>query len=161
MILFSRPQYSNDAVGTGAFNVAQYSLSNNYQAMINSLWVPPNSGTSDVRPWDANGQQTPRAHGDYDSNTASSYGVMLAYNQFSSSAGLRSLEQGSSPGVGGLGRVGAQRLVIYETDGMANVDSQPVNAFVNGGAANSNYAILPGQALNGAGYSQTALLQVV
>jgi hypothetical protein len=130
--------------------------------MINSLWVPPNSSSSDVRPWDANGTQTPRAHGDYDSNTASSYGFMLAYNQFSGNPTLRALEQGSAPGVGGLGRVGASRLVIYETDGMANADSTPLG-FTNGGSSsgNSYYQILPGQTLNGAGYSQANLLKVV
>jgi hypothetical protein len=160
MILFSRPQYSNDSPGTGAFNLAQSSMSRSYQSMINALWIPPNSGTSDVRPWDANGSQTPRAHGDYDSNTASSYGFMLAYNQFSGAAALRGLDQGASPGVGGLGRVGAQRLVIYETDGMANQDSIPLG-FSSGGAGNSYYQILPGQTLQGAGYSQTGLLQTV
>ena len=59
MILFSRPLYNDGASGTGAFNVAQYSLTNDLQPMINSLWIPPNSGTNDVRPWDANGSQTP------------------------------------------------------------------------------------------------------
>jgi hypothetical protein len=160
MIPFSRPQYNNDAPDTGAFNLAQFSMTNNYQAIISALWVPPNSGTSDVRPWDSNGLQTPRAHADYDANTASSYGFMLAYNQFSGNSTLRSLEQGGEPGVGGLGRVGADRLVIYETDGMANQESVPANQFVNSGGGNSYYPLLPGQAVNSAGYSQTSLLQV-
>ena len=43
MILFSRPQYSNDPAGDGAFNLAQYSLSRDYASMINSLWYPPNA----------------------------------------------------------------------------------------------------------------------
>jgi hypothetical protein len=161
MILFSRPLYNNDSPGTGAFNLAQYSLTTAYSSIINSLWLPPNSGSSDVRPWDANGAQTPRAHGDYDANTASSYGFMLAYNQFSSSPTLRTLEQGGTPGVGGLGRVGATRMVIYETDGMANQDSVPASGLLNAGANNSYYQIQPGMVLNGAGYSQTALLQSV
>jgi Flp pilus assembly protein TadG len=161
MCLFSRPQYNNDAQGTGAFNVAQFSLGNNYQAMINALWVPPGGGTTDVRPWDPINAQTARAHGDYDANTASSYGFMLAYNQLSSSAVLRGVEQSTGPGTGGLGRVGAQRLVIYETDGMANQDSLPGNSLFNGGGGNSYYQIMPGQTLNGGGYNQTNLLQVV
>ena len=163
MLLFSRPQYDNDAPGTGTFNNPQYSLTNNYTAMLTSLWVPPNSGTTDVTPWDSNGQQTPHAHGDYDSNTASSYGFMLAYNQFSSNTALRTAGPASTP-VGGLGRKGATRMVIYETDGMANADSQPLLGFVqgaNGGAYNSYYAIRPGDVVNGAGYSQSNLLQVV
>jgi hypothetical protein len=161
MALFSRPQYNNDAPGTGAFNLAQYSMTDNYQAIINSLWVPPNSGSSDVRPWDSNGQQTPRAHADYDANTASSYGFMLAYNQFSGNPTLRGMENSGTTGVGGLGRVGADRLVIYETDGMANQESVPANPFVTSSAGNSYYPILPGQSVNSANYSQTGLLQVV
>ena len=161
MVLFSRPQYNNDSVGTGTFNLAQSSLNNNYQTMINNLWLPPNSSTADVTPWDVNGMQTPHAHADYDSNTASDYGFMLAYNQLGSSSTLRALEQGTSPGVGGLGRVGAQRLVIYETDGMANQNSTPASGFANNGAPNSYYQVLPGQTLNSAGYDQTGLLQVV
>jgi hypothetical protein len=161
LILFNRPQYSNDAPGTGAFNQSQFSLGNNYAGMINSLWIPPNSGSADVRPWDSNGAQTPRAHGDYNSNTASSYGFMLAYNQFSASPTLKNLDQSSVPGVGGVGRVGAQRLVIYETDGMANVESLPQNGFSNAGAYNSFYKIQPGQTVNSGGYSSTALFQTV
>jgi len=161
MSLYSRPQYNNDPSGVGSFNLSQYSLTANYQAIINSLWVPPNSGTTDVRPWDANGLQTPRAHDDFSVNTASSYGMMLAYNQLSSSPTLRALDQGAAPGVGGLGRVGAQRLVIYETDGMANIDSIPGNGFYNAGGGNSYYQILPGQPLYGNYYSETALFQSV
>lgn len=161
MALFSRPQYNNDSPGTGAFNQAQFSLTNSYQDIITQLWVPPSSDSADVRPWDTNGLQTPRAHGDYDSNTASDYGFMLAYNQFSGASALGTLENSGTTGVGGLGRVGAQRLVIYETDGMANQNSTPTGGFSNGGAAKSYYKILPGQTLNSASYSQTGLLQVV
>ncbi|QEH32959.1 hypothetical protein OJF2_14510 [Aquisphaera giovannonii] len=161
MILFNRPLYSGGASGTGAFNVAQYSLTNNMQPMINSLWIPPNSGASDVRPWDANGSQTPRAFGDWCSNTASSYGFMLAYNQFSNSPVLSTLDDGSYPGTGGGGRVGAQRLIIYETDGMANQGSTPSNGFYAGSYYDSYYRIQPGQPLASAGYNQTTLLQTI
>jgi hypothetical protein len=161
MILFNRPLYTGGAGGTGAFNLAQYSLTNNMQPMISSLWVPPNSGNADVRPWDSNGAQSPRAFGDWTANTASSYGFMLAYNQLSCSATLSSLDQSSYPGTGGLGRVGAERLIIYETDGMANQGSTPNNGFVQGSYYNSNYQIQPGQPLSSAGYDQTLLLQTV
>ena len=100
--------------------------------MINSLWFPPNSSSADVRPWDANGQQTPRADNDYVYNTATSYGLMLAYNQFSSNSLLR------TAATGGLGRKGAQRLVVLETDGMANV-STTASFSSSGGAYNSYY----------------------
>ncbi len=115
MLMFSRPHYIGEPTEQGQFTYPVNSLSNNYTSMINSLWFPPNSSTSDVTPWDSNGLNTPHAHGDYDSNTATSYGLMLAYNQFSSSSVLSRSGQG-----GGLGRKGAQRLVILETDGMAN-----------------------------------------
>ncbi len=115
MLMFSRPHYSGEPTEAGQFTYPVNSLSNNYTNMINSLWFPPNSSTTDVTPWDSNGLNTPHAHADYDANTATSYGLMLAYNQFSSSSVLSSSGQG-----GGLGRKGAQRLLILETDGMAN-----------------------------------------
>ena len=98
--LFSRPQYSNDPANIGEYNKALITLSNNYASAIDSLWFPPNSSVSDVRPFDVNGIQTPRAYGDFCSNTATSYGFMLAYNQFSSNSVLRGLA------VGGTGRIG-------------------------------------------------------
>ena len=103
--------------------------------MINTLWYPPNSSSADVTPWDANGLNTPHAHGDYDSNTATSYGLMLAYNQFSSSTILQTSQASNNQG-GGLGRKGAQRLLILETDGMANQASTV--PFVNSVTSGSN-----------------------
>ncbi len=168
LIPFSRPQYSNSPAGTGSFNNAQYALGRDYSAMTNALWFPPNVGpfsptagpTLDARPWDSNGQQTPRAHGDYDSSVATSYGFMLAYNQLSSSAALRLQTVNGQP-VGGMGRKGARRLVVLETDGMANEDSVPDVWFTNNGANNSHYDVLPGDTVNGGGFSATNLLEVV
>jgi Flp pilus assembly protein TadG len=155
MLLFSRPQFNNDNPGTGAFNTPQYNLTNDYASMINSLWLPPNTSSSDARMWDPNGLNTPRAHGDYNANTTSVYGFMMAYNQFCSSSAVQ------TAGVGGLGRKGATRLIIYETDGMANEDALPASGFNNIGAYNSYWNILPGQTINGGGYNQTNLLQAV
>src|SRR5262249_52771293 len=92
--------------------------------------------------------------------TASSYGFMPAYNQFSAAAGLSASGNGGVA-QGGLGRKGATRLVIFETDGMANEDSIPTSGFTNGGGYNSYYNIRPSDTVNGAGYNQTNLLQVV
>jgi Flp pilus assembly protein TadG len=131
MLMFSRPHYNGEPTAVGQFTYPVNSLSNNYSGMINSLWFPPNSGTSDVTPWTADGLNTPHAHADYDSNTCTSYGLMLAYNQFSSSSVLSSGSQG-----GGLGRKGAQRLLILETDGMANQASTV--SFVNSVTGGSN-----------------------
>jgi Flp pilus assembly protein TadG len=135
MLMFSRPHYNGEPTEQGQFTYPVNGLSNNYTSMINSLWYPPNSSTSDVTPWDSNGLNTPHGHGDYDANTATSYGLMLAYNQFSSSSVLSSSGQG-----GGLGRKGAQRLLILETDGMANQASTVAfqNSVTNGGNPTNN-----------------------
>jgi len=135
MILYARPTYSGDPANIGSFTQPQVSLTNNYTNLINALWYPPNSSSSDVRPWDPNGMQAPRSHDDFDSNTATSYGLMLAYNQLSSSSTL----QASS--IGGFGRNGAAKLVVLETDGMANVSTSI--STTNGGAYNSYYKTPP------------------
>jgi len=135
LIMFSRPNYSGEPTCVGQFTQPQVALTNNYSNLINALWYPPNSGTNDVTPWDPNGLLTPRAHGDYDANTATSYGLMLAYNQFSSSTALQSAN------IGGWGRKGADKLLILETDGMAN-QASTVSA-VNSGAYNSYYNTAP------------------
>jgi Flp pilus assembly protein TadG len=168
LILYSRPQYDNSPAGTGSFNQAQFALGRDYVGMTNALWFPPNVGpfspaagpTLDARPWDSNGSQTPRAHGDYDKSAATSYGLMVAYNQFSSSSLLRGQQVNGQP-VGGLGRKGARRMVVLETDGMANEDSVPQVWFTNNGANNSNYEILPGDTVNGGGFNAGNLLEIV
>jgi hypothetical protein len=160
LLLFSRPQFNDDSLGTGAFNGPQYNLNNNYSAMVQSMWIPPNSGTNDIRLWTPDGNNIPRAHGDYDANTTSDYGFMLAYNQFSGDS--TDLVDSNGKAVGGLGRKGATRLVIYETDGMANQATNPVGGFVNNGSYNSFYAIRPGtDTINQLGYSDNELIQVV
>jgi Flp pilus assembly protein TadG len=135
MLFYSRPAFSGENSDVGQFTKPQVVIGRDYAGMINALWFPPNSGSADVRPWDANGLQAPRAHGDYCSNTATSYGLMMAYNQFTGS----SVVQGA--GVGGFGRKGAQKLVILETDGMANVATNA--GTTNGGAYQSYYNLPP------------------
>jgi Flp pilus assembly protein TadG len=135
LIMFSYPGVAGDPTTACQFAQPQVSLTNNYSNLINALWYPPNSGTNDVTPWDPNGMQTPRAHGDYDSNTATSYGLRLAYNQFSSSTALQNAN------IGGWGRKGADKLLILETDGMANVATTV--GTVNAGAYNSYFNVSP------------------
>ncbi len=130
MIYYARPTYAGAPSGEGTFDNPISSLGRNYTSIVNSLWYPPNSSSADVQPWDANGSLTPRAHGDYDSNTATSYGLMLAYNQLSGNVTLQ------SSGMGGYGRKGAQRLVILETDGLANAST---SAGTTSGAAYQGY----------------------
>jgi Flp pilus assembly protein TadG len=152
MILYNRPQYSNDPAGIGKFSNALYGLNRNYSAMTNSLWYPPNNGTTTITPWDSNGSQVVNSYGDFCSNTTTAHGLMLAYNHLSSSTTLSALN------AGGLGRVGAKRLVILETDGMANLNT--ATGFTSNGS-NSYYNILPGQSYIAANYDQNATLQVV
>ena len=118
--------------------------------MINSLWFTPNT-SGDIRPWTTHAQQTPCAHGDYDSNTATDYGFMLAYNQFSGNSSLQ------SSGMGGWGRKGAQKIVILETDGMANVATTA--GVTNNGAYQSYYNVgtLGSYSVSGASASQGAI----
>jgi Flp pilus assembly protein TadG len=135
LIMFSRPHYQGEPVEVGQFSVPQVPMTHDVDKLTNALWYPPNTSTSDVRPWDANGMQTPRAHGDYNGNTATDYGFMLAYNQLSSNPAL------VSSGMGGLGRKGAHKIVILETDGMANQSSSA--SFTNAGAYQSYYNVGP------------------
>ncbi len=143
MLLFSRPAYSGEPSEAGNFSTPNYSLGNNYSSMINSLWYPPNSSSADVSLWDTNGLSTPRAHGDYDANTATDYGFMLAYNQFSGNSSLQSVN------CGGYGRKGAQKIVILETDGMANQASGASTS--NGGGYQSYYKIRPTDTVTASG----------
>src|SRR5207248_1602948 len=131
---------------------AQISLSRDYQGMIDALYYPPNSSVNDVRPWDSNGVQTPHALGDYAANTCTNYGFMVAYNQLSSASTLR------TQGLGGFGRKGAQRLIVLETDGMANLAASA--GFTSGGANNSYYNIGPSDSVTAGGTASTAALDV-
>lgn len=140
MLLFARPHYNGEPAEVGGFTQPQFNLTNNYTNLVNGLWFAPNAPSTDMRPWDAANSQTPRAHGDYTGNTATSYGFMLAYNQLSSSPTLQ------ASGAGGFGRVGSQRLVILETDGMANVATNA--GFTNAGPASSYYNITPSDTIS-------------
>lgn len=58
LIYYSRPTFSGES-GQGQFDAPIYSLGRNYTSMGNDLWYPPNSSTSDVSPFDANGNLAP------------------------------------------------------------------------------------------------------
>jgi Flp pilus assembly protein TadG len=144
LILFSRPTINAagpggpaDPPGNSQFVQSVFSLTKNYSNLTNLLFFPPNSQSQDVQLWDPNGSQTPAAHGDFDNNTATNHGLMMAYNEFSGAS--------YTAGKGGNGRFGASRVVILETDGISNV---PVGANftqnVSGtGVNNSYYRINP------------------
>jgi hypothetical protein len=102
--------------------------------LTDSLWFPPSTVTgtaSEITPYDSDMPECPRADG----GTSPAMGFMLAYNQLSSSStNLRfyaspsyKLPSSSTPNyrgdAGGLGRKGAYRLIIFETDGFPNTRS--------------------------------------
>src|SRR5262249_50725681 len=112
-----------------------------YSRMIDSLWFPPttidNPGT-EIRPYDfANNIEVPRAMG----GTCYAMGLMLAYNQLSGNASLRTYNPSPAPvgDAAGLGRKGAQKLIILETDGAPNTNATA--NFTNSGPYNSYYNV--------------------
>lgn len=142
LIMFSVPQTSISDVNQGRrFNRGRAPLGRNYTRMIDALWFPPltidNPGT-EVRIYDeVNNIETPRAMG----GTCYAMGLMLAYNQFSGNTALRTYNPSPAPAgdAGGLGRRGAQKIVIFESDGMPNHTASAT--LVNGGTNNSYYQV--------------------
>jgi hypothetical protein len=137
LIYFSTPsESSND---TGRFNRARVGLSRDYTRMQEALWYPPSTignSSATVRPYASDNLEVPRAAG----GTCYAMGLMLAYNQFSGNAGLRTYNTAEPSGdAGGNGRKGAQKIVIFETDGSPNQSATA--SLVNQGSANSYYAI--------------------
>jgi hypothetical protein len=120
LVMFSNPKAgandtSND--GCGRFNRVRVPLSRDYSSMLEALWYPAatiGNSSATVRPYDSNNLEIPRAMG----GTCYAYALMLAYNQFSSNASLRTYNAGGPTGdAGGNGRKGAQKIIIFETDG--------------------------------------------
>ncbi len=121
MTFFSSPSYSTS--GGGQHNMAVIPLGRNYQGMKDSLWFPPSTvsgGATSITPYDTDFDNVPRAKG----GTGPQMGLMIAYNLLSSSySNLRTFATPSNTYrgyAGGLGRKGASRLVIFETDGAPN-----------------------------------------
>jgi hypothetical protein len=140
LIMYSVPQsYANHF--SNRFNRVRAPLSRNYQRMQDSLWYPlftiENPGTT-INPYDyANNIEVPRAQG----GTCFAMPLMLAYNQFSANSSLVSYNPSPAPSgdAGGLGRKGAQKIVILETDGLPNTTADA--SFTNAGAYNSYYNV--------------------
>jgi hypothetical protein len=170
LISFSKPTGYSPSTGStlqiGNYNAVRAPLSRNYGLMKNALYfapavaaqwsgmtgpgIPP--GATEITPYDPNMNDVPRAIG----GTCYSMGFMLAFNQFSQGSAngtpLVSWAKGNPAGTalpgmaGGLGRTGAQKLVIFETDGVVSSTSyQPGNmasVYVDQGAYNSWYKVL-------------------
>ena len=94
------------------------------------------NSTATVTPYDANNLEVPRAMG----GTCYAMALMLAYNQFSSNTSLQTFNPGQPAGdAGGNGRQGAQKIIIFETDGAPNTTASA--SFVNNGAYQSYYKV--------------------
>jgi len=159
LMFFSTPKYS--ASDSGSFNRVRVPLGRDYDRLIQTLWFPPStidSPGTEIRPYDDDNLDVPRSFG----GTTTVMGFMLAYNQFSSNASLRTYAPSPAPlgEAGGLGRKGAQRLVILQTDGMANTAASA--SLVNSGANNSYYKVRqPGEYPSNSGTVTTQIYSVV
>jgi hypothetical protein len=140
-VFFSSPKTAYN--GFGFYNHARVPLGLDYTRMQNSLWFSPRviaSPTPEIRPYDNSGldiTDVPRANG----GTCYSMPLMLAYNQFSGNTGLQTYAKAPAPAgqAGGNGRKGAQKLIIFETDGMVNTTASA--GFTDAGAYNSYYNV--------------------
>lgn len=140
MAFFSNPLNSRTD-STGQFNRPIVPLTRDYKKLKDSLWFPPSTvmgGATEITPYDDDFDQVPRAKG----GTAPQMGFMLAYNMLSSSVNnLRTYAQ-PQPNyrgdAGGLGRKGASRIVVFETDGAPNTRA---NASLGGSGKDTYYQV--------------------
>ncbi len=139
LIMFSVPRSSSSENDDTRFNRVRVGLSQNYSNMIDSLWYPPatvGSSTATVTPYDSDNIEVPRAGG----VTCYSIALIFAYNQFSGNSTLVNYSSGQPAGdAGGNGRQGAQKIVIFETDGAPNTTATAT--FTSAGASNSYYKV--------------------
>ncbi len=142
VIMFCQPKSSaNDTTEWDRFNRVRVALGQDYTKLLDCLWYPPatlGQPTATVTPYDANNAEVPRAMG----STCYAIALMLAYNQFSSNASLQTYNTDStvdSGDAGGNGRQGAQKIIIFETDGAPNTTASA--NFNNKGAYQSYYSV--------------------
>jgi Flp pilus assembly protein TadG len=139
LAFFSNPLTSN--LSGGHHNRPVVPLSRSYQQLKDSLWFPPSTifgSAVEITPYDPDFQLVPRANG----GTAPGMGLMLAYNMLSSSANNLRFYSQPQPRywghAGGVGRKGASRVVIFETDGVPNSRAY---AAMSGSGGDSYYKI--------------------
>ena len=139
LTMFSVPQSSSTDTSGTRFNRVRVGLGQNYQSMKDSLWYPPNTvigSQTTVTPYDSNNLEVPRAMG----GTCYAMPLMQAFNQFSANSTLASYNPGAPSGdAGGNGRKGAQKIIIFETDGAPNTNASA--SFTGTTAYNSYYNI--------------------
>ncbi len=139
LIYFSVPRTSASDSSGRRFNRVRVGLGRDYARMQEYLWYPPSTvgnANATVRPYDPDNLEHPRALG----GTCYAMPLMLAYNQFSESPALLNYNGGAPAGdAGGRGRRGAQKIIIFETDGAPNTTAGA--QFVNNGPYLSYYRV--------------------
>ena len=143
VIGFSVPLWTGNT-STGYYNAVRAPLSQDYKRMINSLWFPKYvvDNQVEISPYDYDTISNASIPGAMASvprsvqGTCSPYSMMLAYNQFSNNqssltfAGSGATDFGMA---GGLGRLGAKKVIVFETDGVASaLATDPSGAGVTG-----------------------------
>ncbi len=143
VIQYSWPRAS--ATGTGRLNCVRCPLGTNYNYASNALLFPfgtinanGSQNNTEVTPYTADPATSQIPSSDFtdiprsDGNTCFAMALMLAHNQFAvttpSDGTLRSYATSSpitfpSGMAGGMGRKGAQKVIIFETDGLANTSA--------------------------------------
>jgi hypothetical protein len=147
IVPYSWPRTGSNGISSGTGNLGRFNcvscpLGTNYDYATSALLFPfstikadGSANNTEITPYDAdpatsqipsaNFVDTPRADG----LTCFAMGLMLAYNQFAVTATtdttLRSFVSSTpitfpSGMAGGMGRKGAQKVIIFETDGLAN-----------------------------------------
>ena len=155
LALYSRPR-SSSGDNLNRFNCVHCPLGTNYNYATASLFFPfstinadGSANNTEITPYDAdpatgsvpsaNFSDTPRAKG----GTCFAMALMLCYNQFavtpSSDATLRNYVSSApitfpSGMAGGMGRNGAQKVIIFETDGIPETNATA--NLVSGGSYN-------------------------
>jgi Flp pilus assembly protein TadG len=123
LVFFSSPRSSPSA--TGYYNYSRVPLGRNERLAYNSLWFSPKviKNNAEINVYNSSGvnpgdiYDVPRANG----GTCYTMALMLAYNQFSANSTLVNYTANAPAGTaGGLGRNGADKLLVFETDGMVN-----------------------------------------
>jgi len=138
VIMFSTPLTGANDTGADRFNRPRVALGQNWTYLNQCLWYPPATlgTTNTVTPYDSNNLEVPRACG----GTCYSIALMLAYNQLSSLSSLQTYNSTYPTGdAGGNGRIGAQKIIVFETDGDPNTGATA--SFTNGGANQSYYHV--------------------
>jgi hypothetical protein len=145
LIFFSGSEMNS--VSPKRFRTARYEMGNDYDKMVQYLFFPPSTITNpgtEIGWDDPDFNNVPAANG----GTCYDLPLMLAYNQFSSNSSLLTANSGQPNGnAGGLGRNTAQKIVILETDGVANTKCD-IPTFQTVSPGNNYYHVRQSDSIN-------------